>query len=192
METLHWKPGSVQSKAISLFILAAITVAPTQLAFASFGDGSPTIPNLNVFGGLSDAPQIDGASGAFTQQLSLDIPPGRNGLQPDLSLQYNSQSTSDGIAGYGWSLSIPYVQRLNKTGSQYLYGTNAFFTSSIDGELVASTTPVTSTLSTTTPSIETGTYGSTGYAQCTSASSVTFSKTVSATSTVRIRRRPPD
>src|SRR5262249_7434666 len=85
------------------------------------------------------------------QKVPLDIPPGRNGLQPDVSLQYNSQNTSDSIVGYGWTLSIPYIQRLNKTGSQDLYGNNPYFTSSIDGELALDgTTPVNSS---STPTI---------------------------------------
>jgi hypothetical protein len=153
----RWNLGSVQSKAVSLFILASTILAPAQLAFASFGDGSPTIPNASVFGQSIEQDRIDGASGAFTQKISLDIPPGRNGLQPDVSLQYNSQNTSDGIVGYGWSLSIPYIQRLNKTGSQNLYATSSYFTSSIDGELAfdGSNTPATpiSTTATTTPTI---------------------------------------
>ncbi len=48
--------------------------------------------------------------------------------------------------GYGWSLSIPYIQRINKTGSQTLYGPSPFFTSSLDGEIVnVATTTSTST-----------------------------------------------
>jgi hypothetical protein len=64
---------------------------------------SPTIPNVSVFGQSIDQDRIDGASGAFTQKFSLDVPPGRNGLQSDVTLQYNSQNTSDGIVGYPWS-----------------------------------------------------------------------------------------
>jgi RHS repeat-associated protein len=111
-----------------------LNLAPASPVFAAFGDGTPTIPNPNVFSD-SILPKVDGASGAFTQSLPLDIPPGRNGLQPDVTLDYNSQRTQDSIVGYGWQLSIPYIQRLNKTGSQNLYSSNAYFSSSIDGEL---------------------------------------------------------
>jgi Resolvase, N terminal domain len=39
-------------------------------------------------------------------------------MQPDVSLIYNSRNTDqDSVVGYGWSLSIPYIERLNKTGS---------------------------------------------------------------------------
>jgi hypothetical protein len=137
--TFRLRQGSVHPKAISLITLAAAVLTPLSNAYASFGDGTPTIPNPSVFGQTIDQNHVDGASGAFTQKIALDIPPGRNGLQPDLSLQYNSQNTSDGIVGYGWSLDIPYIQRLNKTGSQDLYATSSYFTSSIDGEIITAT-----------------------------------------------------
>jgi hypothetical protein len=120
---------------------------PVAPAFAL--DPIPTVPNANVFGESIEGPRVDASSGAYTEKLALDIPPGRNNLQPDLSLQYNSQNTSDSEVGYGWSLSIPYIQRLNKTGSQDLYATSSYFTSSIEGELaidggITTSAPVTS------------------------------------------------
>src|SRR5262249_35211490 len=118
----RWNLGSVQSKAISLITFASIILTPLAHVYAAFGDGTPTIPNPSVFGQTIEQDKIDGSTGASTQTIPLDIPPGRNGLQPDVSLQYNSQNTSDGIVGYGWSLSIPSIQRLNKIGSQELYG----------------------------------------------------------------------
>jgi RHS repeat-associated protein len=126
----------------ALFLVLALNATPLT-AFASFGGGTPTIPNPTVFSLQKVTPKVDGQTGAFTLHIPIDIPPGRNGLQPDLALDYNSQNNRDGIAGYGWSLSIPYIQRLNKTGSQNLYGTNPYYTSSIDGELAttSSATP---------------------------------------------------
>jgi Salmonella virulence plasmid 65kDa B protein len=142
--TLRFGHGSVHSKFISLVLSVSILFTPVGPVFASFGDGGPTIPNSSVFTQQNTSSKVDGSSGAFTQQFSLDIPPGRNGLQPDITLDYNSQRTSDGIVGYGWNLSLPFIQRLNKTGSQNLYSSAAYFTSSIDGELASdsTTTPV--------------------------------------------------
>src|SRR5690349_20063880 len=105
--------GAVIAKTVSLLLLVTIDCTPLSPVLAAFGDGTPTIPNADAFSGDKFAPYVDGSSGAFTQKIQLDIPPGRSGLQPDLSLQYNSQSAADGIVGYGWSLSIPYIQRLN-------------------------------------------------------------------------------
>jgi YD repeat-containing protein len=119
---------------------------PTGFSFVQGSDGAPTEPIPGVFTSQTVG-RADTYTGAFTQKIQLDIPPGRNGVQPDLSLQYNSQRTEDGIVGYGWTISIPYIQRLNKTGSQDLYGdygVSQYFTSSIDGEL-ATTSNATST-----------------------------------------------
>lgn len=75
-------------------------------------------------------------TGALTMRYPLIVPPGRNGMQPDLSLTYNSQDSDQGsIFGYGWSLDIPYIKRENKLGVNNLYN-EIFFSSSISGELV--------------------------------------------------------
>src|SRR5215471_7618258 len=132
---LMFPTSPMAHRAIAAFIGAALLLGQVQPVFAAFGDGTPTITNASVFSDPTQLSKVDGESGAFTQKIPLDIPPGRSGLQPDVSLQYNSQNTSDSIVGYGWSLSIPYIQRLNKTGSQNLYASPSYFTSSIDGEL---------------------------------------------------------
>jgi hypothetical protein len=137
---LPFRRKSFSTKLVSLPFLALMVLAPAIPAHASFGDGTPTVPNPNVFSRQLGLSRVDGTSGAYTQQFSLDIPPGRNGLQPDLTLDYSSQRTIDGLVGYGWNLSIPYITRLNKTGSQNLYSSAAYFTSSIDGELATDAT----------------------------------------------------
>ncbi len=113
------------------------------IALMSFGsDGTPTAPAPNILSAQTSLPRVDNFSGALTQRIKLDIPPGRNGLQPDLALEYNSQNTEDGIVGYGWRVSIPYIQRLNKTGSQAIYNIPTF-TSSLEGELATTSASTT-------------------------------------------------
>src|SRR5215831_18766195 len=125
---------------VACLLSASLLFGQAQPVFAAFGDGTPTIPNISVFTDPTQPSKVDGSTGSFTQKIPLDIPPGRNGLQPDVSLDYNSQRMSDGIVGYGWSLSVPYIERLNKTGSQNLYQDTPYFSSSIDGELALATT----------------------------------------------------
>ena len=125
---------------VACLLGASLLFGQAQPVFAAFGDGAPTIPNISVFTDPTQSSRVEGATGAFTQKIPFDIPPGRNGLQPDVSLDYNSQRTSDGIVGYGWSLSVPYIERVNKTGSQDLYQNVPYFSSSIDGELALATT----------------------------------------------------
>ncbi len=96
--------------------------APTQ-AVPSF-----TYQNLN--------PKVDKASGALVQTLPIAIPPGRNGLQPSVGLTYNSQRLEDGIVGYGWQINIPYIERINRRGTNNLY-TDDYFYSSLSGELAS-------------------------------------------------------
>jgi hypothetical protein len=91
--------GSVYSKLISLALCVSILLTPVGPVFAAFGSGAPTAPNASVFGVQTEEPKVDGATGAFKQQVLLDIPPGRNGLQPAVSLDYNSQRTKDSMVG---------------------------------------------------------------------------------------------
>ncbi len=88
------------------------------------------------------------SSGAMTYSYPLIIPPGRNGVQPDLSLSYSSaDKRQDSLYGYGWSLNLPYIERTNKLGTNNFYNQDrdhTFFTSSMSGELlpVKSTVPI--------------------------------------------------
>jgi YD repeat-containing protein len=103
------------------------------------GDTPPTISNTNLFSYQTLLPKVDGGTGALIQKIPLEIPPGRTpATTPEVALQYNSQELADEIAGYGWTLSIPYIERLNKVGSQALYS-NTYFRSSLGGELASTT-----------------------------------------------------
>jgi len=53
-------------------------------------------------------------TGAKCYNVPIEIVPGRQGLQPDISLSYNSQA-GNGIMGMGWSLNgISSIERVNK------------------------------------------------------------------------------
>src|SRR3989338_9116695 len=88
------------------------------------------------------------STGAMTYTYPLTMPPGRSGVQPNLSLNYSSDDKrQDSVFGYGWSMSLPYIERVNKLGTNNLYNqdrSNTFFTSSLSGELLPAinTTPV--------------------------------------------------
>ncbi|HET9410040.1 MAG TPA: FG-GAP-like repeat-containing protein [Candidatus Sulfotelmatobacter sp.] len=86
--------------------------------------------------------KIDKNTGALNTTYPIDIPPGRNGLQPNVDLVYNSQNVQQGsILGEGWSIGIPYIVRLNTNGVENLYSTSTpnRFASSLDGELASTT-----------------------------------------------------
>lgn len=64
--------------------------------------------------GKTPTSQMVSATGAFVYQIPIDIPSGTGGMQPNLSLNYSSQSGSS-IAGYGWSISgLSSISRIGK------------------------------------------------------------------------------
>ncbi len=78
----------------------------------------------------------DPTSGALLYSYNFKIPPGRNNLTPKIELSYNSQNANlSGTFGSGWNLAIPYIERLNKEGSNNLYSKD-FYVSSLSGELL--------------------------------------------------------
>lgn len=87
-------------------------------------------------------PNVDQSSGALNYSYAFALPPFRGNSGIDLSLSYNSQATYEqNQFGYGWSLSIPNIERVNKIGINKLYSSNQnewYFRSSLDGELILS------------------------------------------------------
>ncbi|MEK7113384.1 MAG: SpvB/TcaC N-terminal domain-containing protein, partial [Patescibacteria group bacterium] len=80
-------------------------------------------------------PEVDETTGALRYSYPIEIPQGRSGMTPNLSLNYNSENKDNQSAfGYGWDLSIPYISRINKHGTNELYD-RYDFVSSLDGEL---------------------------------------------------------
>lgn len=82
-------------------------------------------------------PESDQVTGALVYSFPITVALGRNGMQPDLALAYNSGAASEqgSIFGAGWSINIPSIERINRNGTNSLY-TDNYFTSSLTGELV--------------------------------------------------------
>ncbi len=101
----------------------------------------PNISNQSNANTKNIIPKPDLSTGALVYEYLLTVPSGRNSLQPNINLTYNSQNTKDdGVFGYGWELSIPYVERVARHGTNELYaGVYNDFSSSIDGEMAAVT-----------------------------------------------------
>jgi hypothetical protein len=95
--------------------------------FATRADGEPADPfsdNTPSF----DSPKPDATppfemgeysvsekSGASTYGYAVTVPPGRQGMQPQLALSYSSQAPLRGGIAAGWSLDLPVI-RLDVSG----------------------------------------------------------------------------
>ncbi len=155
-DSLNNKDNSDQSKAASAGTNTAQTTSPADaqqnsssvdLKNTQVKKPAATMTSSDTTAPAQDAvynspkpqlPEVESNTGALTYSYAIAVPPGRNNLQPDLKLNYNSQNRQEGSPfGYGWSISIPYIQRLNKFGVDRLYGTStpSYFSSFMDGEL---------------------------------------------------------
>ncbi|MFZ1987607.1 MAG: LamG-like jellyroll fold domain-containing protein [Minisyncoccia bacterium] len=128
------------SPAIEPIPIDAETLAPDTPQPESLLSGGPTsdstpaeISKKTVDPKFYSEPDV--VTGSLSYSYPLSLPPGRNGLTPDLKLTYTSQPSEDiNPFGYGWDVSIPYIERINRKGVEKLY-TQDYFRSSLDGEL---------------------------------------------------------
>lgn len=59
---------------------------------------------------------ISGAMGSVSDRIAIDVPTGRRGMKPNLSLTYSSLGGS-GIAGQGWAMGIGSIERWRGNGT---------------------------------------------------------------------------
>lgn len=81
---------------------------------------------------------VDESTGAFTYSYPISLPKGLMGLEPSITLSYNSQATENSNIGFGWNMAIPYIERTAKYGVDKIYSKNDFV-SSLGGELILKT-----------------------------------------------------
>ena len=81
---------------------------------------------------MASAPQINQQGDASTS-IPLNIPPGRNGMQPNISLGYNS-SNPGGYVGVGWSIPISTISVSTKWGVPMYDGEIETEVYALDGE----------------------------------------------------------
>jgi len=62
----------------------------------------PNVPAQGWVGTIPGTPSTEG--GAATYRIPIVVPPGRAGMQPDITLTYSSRN-GNGVAGVGWSVS---------------------------------------------------------------------------------------
>ena len=69
------------------------------------------------------AQYLDLFTGSAAYDIPLPVPAGRHGVQPSLTLSYSSLSHPlDSTVGYGWSLVLPSIYRMQDHGVDGMYG----------------------------------------------------------------------
>nr|WP_308736825.1 SpvB/TcaC N-terminal domain-containing protein [Shewanella baltica] len=108
--------------------------------------GSDTAPSDAVdLNAASVKGQAGVSGGQASYQIPIDLPPGRNGVQPSVSLSYNSQG-GNGILGVGWSLNAgSSISRCGATFAQDGFTRAVTFSAStdrlcLDGQRLIATT----------------------------------------------------
>jgi RHS repeat-associated protein len=94
--------------------VAALLLVTTSQAFAGFANGDTT--KANLLGSVPSVISVDPVGGSAGMGYSLEVPPGRAGMEPSLSLRYNSGSAEPGMLGRGWRLMLPAIQRSTRYG----------------------------------------------------------------------------
>lgn len=74
---------------------------------------------------------VDNSSGAFTYSYPMTVPKGKYGLEPDVTISYNSQNTEESMVGYGMTLAMTYIERGNKNGTDKMFTSTDSFVSSL-------------------------------------------------------------
>ncbi len=136
-----------------LNVLTPLVVEAASTSNSSVGSSASLDPVSNKANRLQmqGASGVDQSTGAFTYSYPITVPAGRNGMAPNLSLNYNSQNSDSGLVGYAWTLNTPYIERANRTGIDKLYtGDSAnvnkpadtatlgnYFVSSLHGEIIS-------------------------------------------------------
>jgi len=75
------------------------------------------------------------STGAATINIPIEVPPGRLGIAPNISLMYNSYQ-KNGPLGVGWSLDMGAIQRSTKRGVNYSANDFVFIMNGSNSELV--------------------------------------------------------
>ncbi len=79
-------------------------------------------------------PENNPFTGTLGYRIPLEVPPGRNGIAPNLALTYSSQA-KNGLAGVGWTIDLGAIQRDTRYGLDYNASLNNehVFVASING-----------------------------------------------------------
>ncbi len=101
---VHEKTVSCDNAVGSVSDSSSIVVFPNDSEFPVPVDPADDLSAGETFMGYVNGSLQVGASGNASYSVPVDVPPGIRGMQPNLSIAYNSGATN-GIVGWGWNVS---------------------------------------------------------------------------------------
>ncbi len=120
VDGFSYTPGANES--LSLEIDPNLFFAPNNTSYITEDGEITTDPTEgSVVGNIPGQFNVSG-TGAATYTIPIECPKGINGLQPNISLVYNSQS-GNGIAGWGWNISG--LSQITRTRKNYYFDQEA-------------------------------------------------------------------
>ncbi|MFN0246894.1 MAG: toxin TcdB middle/N-terminal domain-containing protein, partial [Kofleriaceae bacterium] len=121
-------------------LTSVVVVATMTPAYSSpgeiFSTAAPALSDSPVTAsGIADGESgVSTSTGAFTYSYPIGAPPGRQGMQPSISLQYSSQAPIYGTFAAGWTLSgLPIVTEDTSGGRLWGMATQKRYQSSLAG-----------------------------------------------------------
>ncbi|HUH01462.1 MAG TPA: RHS repeat-associated core domain-containing protein [Kofleriaceae bacterium] len=100
------KSSAAGSALIALLVAEMVFAYPGDVMQNAGPSSAPARPDRSVSG---DGASVS-ASGAAAYGIPITVPPGRQGMQPDLALGYSSAGAVRGGVAAGWSLGIPTIE----------------------------------------------------------------------------------
>lgn len=115
----HSRSVHIKALAAAMSLLVIVQLRPASgapgdiftIAAPVLGAEPPKAADLHV-GDSSVSTQ----TGAYRYTYPIEVPPGRNGMAPHLSLTYSSQGAIYGGIAAGWELAVPWVQEDTTNG----------------------------------------------------------------------------
>ena len=104
---------------------AASSTGSSARAAASPSPAAATGGGGTASGISGQAPGMFANTGTATYGIPIDVPKGRGGIAPNLSLSYNSEQ-GNGWVGVGWTLDMGAIQRSTKAHGGLDYNSNQF------------------------------------------------------------------
>jgi RHS repeat-associated protein len=100
---------------IVLAVIAACCLAAAARADTGSSLGDREGEGSTAFTGLAQAPEANLFTGSLTTGIPLELPLGRGGMTPQLTLQYSS-GAGPGAFGFGWDLPLGRIERSSTWG----------------------------------------------------------------------------